>query len=322
MAAAAARHAWPRRRALSCVMALATASSPGSVRARPDPPLPQIVALAYHGHYVRNDTFRHAGHSDFFRVAESQRRMLFEPLRAAGMELRTFFHTYTHRECPGADAELVRILRPAAHEFSASALPKIVDSYMRALALVMRHTRADDARTAVMLVRFDVAYFVPLTQLPIDWAAFNTPYRDRSSGWKTWRTVSDLLFIFPLNLSTRVLGALSKSGGRYKSGAAHYVVRYLTEPGGAEGAGLWSGPYMPGGSGGIKVRVLAPSGFHSSSLAVQRLERLHNGEDVRVKDETAASVKEIFLAIERRSGAGVQCRLKAIAAIPQMPVGS
>jgi len=71
---------------------------------------------------------------------------------------------------------------------------------------------------------------------------------------------------------------------------------------------------------GIRVRLIGGPHFHSSSLGLSRIERLQRGEIRKLKHETAESVKEIFLGIERRAGAGVWCYEDALAGVKPMPV--
>lgn len=252
--------------------------------------------------------------SDYFESAANIRDNLFQPLRAGGAVLRVFFHTYAHPTCKEADAALVRSMQPVAHEFSTALLPRICDSYLRALALVMAWTppaewaaggpgaAAEDH--GVMLVRFDVKYLWPLTRERIDWSAFNVAWRDELKEWRKWRTANDQLFIFPARALGYVSNAIHKSGQRYKSGSAHYTLKYLEEP--------------------LAVRlgmrcVYLAAEFHSSwhhyemvekRLRDARLGLWHQPNATpappmwRIPEQDAL---EVFLAIERACDISVRC---------------
>ena len=178
-------------------------------------PTVQRVAVAYHGSYIRGPLPWHYWESDCpnpFRCSdafESHRNIhshVVEALRRAGVRTGVFFHS--HRSgCSALDAELVRLLRPHAHEFSEVALPRIIDSYLRALQLVQTHGPDADA---VLLLRFDVEYRVPITAACIDWSKVNIAFRDIASSWDSFRAVSDLFFVVPMRLLSSFARALDK----------------------------------------------------------------------------------------------------------------
>jgi len=154
--------------------------------------VPRHVALVYHGHYDRAES--RWGHqcSDFFTVRRNHERQLLGALRGAAttsgggaVRVSVFFHTYRHATCAAKDAALVAALRPTKHEFSARPLPRIVDSYIRALRLVLQ---ADSGGAAmidfVVLTRFDVQYAWPVTSLGLDYGKVNLAWRDTEHYWE------------------------------------------------------------------------------------------------------------------------------------------
>ncbi|KAJ1620510.1 hypothetical protein T492DRAFT_1077519 [Pavlovales sp. CCMP2436] len=180
-------------------------------------PHPRSLALLFHGHYDRqgrglwvdeatDGPWRKC--SDYFAVHVRLRATLIEPLLAAGVPVRTYFHTYAHPSgCKAKDDALVAALRPVSHQFSTALLPRVSESYVRVLRLFLRlpPSGPDDgegtlappprgAEEAFILLRFDVLLREPLWQLPIDWRITSLAFRDKKWAWASQRKSSDLFF--------------------------------------------------------------------------------------------------------------------------------
>jgi hypothetical protein len=151
------------------------------------------------------------GCSDFFHGAEHYREQVVSPLLAAGTSVKTYFHTYVDTDCPQRDERLVRELDPARYEFQQKRLPRIVDSLIRVLELVLQDEQEIDA---VVMTRFDLRYRVPITSLNVDWNATNLAFHDVSPMWKARQSVSDLLFILPVKHVRPLIQSLNVSAGR------------------------------------------------------------------------------------------------------------
>jgi hypothetical protein len=96
---------------------LEAAETPGQTR-------PTSVAMLYHGAYYRHQNSQEASHTwvgfpkctHFFAAHANHEANLLRPLRAAGVTVSTFFHTFTSG-CEQHDARLVRALEPVRHAF-------------------------------------------------------------------------------------------------------------------------------------------------------------------------------------------------------------
>ena len=113
----------------------------------PDPPPPPLpppvphaereVAILYHGSYARND----GKCADFFKVAYNHRTMVVDPLREAGLDVVTVFHTF-RSGCRARDRALVCFLQPIAHRFAdwyRAMAPHIVPALATACVCTISH---------------------------------------------------------------------------------------------------------------------------------------------------------------------------------------
>ena len=88
------------------------------------------------------------------------------------------------KHCRATDARLVEALRPAAYEFEACKLPRIVDSFVAALDLVARFT--SEPVDAVVLMRFDTRFRFRLGDpgFLVDWGKMNLAFPDGAAYWR------------------------------------------------------------------------------------------------------------------------------------------
>jgi len=203
-----------------------------------------VLALGYHGAYNRIGIRRKAkgACSDFLLRAElNHDAMLRQPLTATGWRLLTFFHTY-RSGCADKDEALLARLRPVAHEFGDSPLPKIVDSYLRVLGLIIEwdKQRAGVAPTelgmvslphhavrTIVLCRFDAHYVWPASSLRLKWSKTNLAWRDVHESWEAERKASDLFIALPMAHAAPLARALRVSGAQAKHGPGHWLYRPL-----------------------------------------------------------------------------------------------
>ena len=106
------------------------------------------TAVVYHGQYYRSN----GKCGDFFKAAYNHKSMIIDPLLAMPMNVFVVFHTYTSG-CESRDRALVDFLRPVAHEIAPCCLPRIVDSYIRALQLLQSSRQSVDW---IVLTRFEL----------------------------------------------------------------------------------------------------------------------------------------------------------------------
>ena len=240
-----------------------TAAAPPPPLPPPALPMPQAppsrVAVAYRGHYCRssspNQRVLHGGCSDFFLNIANHEATVFAPLRAAGAAVDVYFVTYRSRLCAARDAALVSRLAPRAHRFDDPAKPRLIqDQMLDVLALVAAAADAD----FVLLLRFDVDYRRPLTDLGLDWGRLTLPFRqcrvDEATGaclgWglrdsdrgthdihRAHKT-TDLFFALPRRLAPALVAAFRASLVRVSSqGVEFFYDELVAHPavGGEEG---------------------------------------------------------------------------------------
>jgi hypothetical protein len=191
---------------------------PQTKQSEPAPaPRRKRIAVGFHGAYDRKGSeFDRFSCSDFFQVSDNIESQLLAPLRRS-YDVTTFFHTYRHLECRDKDDALEAFLRPASHKFSDAKLPRIIDSYLVVIDLIMdaaygsrEPALASTNDTAalralpsdieyVVLARFDVRYKVPFARLNVEMDKVNFAFRDRKAYWKRRRKVSDLFFVMPIH---------------------------------------------------------------------------------------------------------------------------
>ena len=204
------------------------------------PPPVARIALGYRGEYMRQIYSIKTGTdnkpignicSNFFLdgMFTNHRQMLVDPMEASGATVDVFFHTYS-AECKSLDRQLVELLAPKAHLFDSHKIlnqdPNKTFSSLRLLELI-RITWRDSLSSwpspldAIVMVRFDVIYAVPITWLNIEWNHLNVAFRDHRSLWERDHKASDLLFIFPMRYLAAFHAALAAS---CKGQAGHRVV--------------------------------------------------------------------------------------------------
>ena len=155
--------------------------------------------------------------SDWKQSYQNIQDFVVQPLRDSGVEVTVFIATYHDTSCPARDQELLDAYMPTAFQFdtdpyTSTAPSRRVDGYIHALELVQRtvNTTSVDVDAIVML-RFDVGYKVPITALPVDWRQTNLPFRDNVMQWQWCQQVSDLLFVFPIAHVGPMIRALGMS---------------------------------------------------------------------------------------------------------------
>ena len=159
--------------------------------------------------------------SDWKRSYQNIQDFIVRPLRSSGAEVSVFIASYRDTNCRSRDQEMLNAYRPTAFRFdpdpyTSNTTSRRVDGYIRAIDLVRRfadnRTHGDSLPIdALVLLRFDVRYNVPITALPLDWRAVNLPFRDNVMQWQWCQQVSDLLFVLPMAYAshlTRALGTL------------------------------------------------------------------------------------------------------------------
>ena len=249
-----------------------SAASAVSVRSNWTGAVPSHIAVGYHGHFRRIGS-RQANSqqlwscSDYFVVEANHQRFIYAPLRAAGVSASTFVHTFKIDACGWLDRWLVRRLAPVAYELAGEhelTSPRIADSALRVLQLILRHYEHGTRRGAVagaraapyagaLLVRFDAVYRTPVTALPIDWAAVNLAFRAEEAPWQAARMTSDLFFALPVSLGLALVSALAFSASRTIIGHAHLVYDELVSHVGAR-----------------RVAFLEPAAHSASNLEAPR----------------------------------------------------
>ena len=184
------------------------------------------VAVAFHGQYMRKEELFHAhseGCSVYFNDAQNISNALVGPLLGSGVDVLTFFHTMHH--CPKTDQKLVDMLRPVSWSFSDCKLPRIIDSYLRVLDLVLAH---DSRIDALVLSRFDVRYRESIGQIKIDWDKTNLAFPDGPAYWAKENKVSDLFHVLPAKHFKAFRAALDISTRKSRS-AGHWIYRPLVK---------------------------------------------------------------------------------------------
>ena len=80
-------------------------------------------------------------------------------------------------------------------------------------------------RDVVVLLRFDVVYRYPITELPapyaVDWTKVNIAFRDDQGLWMSQKKVSDLMLIFPVPRLPAMTEALQSSASGAVAGPGH-----------------------------------------------------------------------------------------------------
>lgn len=203
----------------------------------PCPDAPCSVALLYHGEYLRGTVDEPAGYdwtgspkcSDFFVAAANHHDQLVAPLRARGARLQTFFHT-VRSGCASRDQALVNFLQPLAHRFDDELPPRIVDSFISVIDLLLASSVHVDV---ALLVRFDAMYKQPLDAMDIRWPAVNFAFADTRFAEGI---VSDLFHVCPGHDLPALRAAFAQSGERAQEwpGSAHYAWEPLREALGEE----------------------------------------------------------------------------------------
>jgi hypothetical protein len=189
------------------------------------------VAIAFHGHYLRQDALFHThsvGCSNFFNDAENMTLSIVSPLEHANITVKTFFSTVGH--CPESDERLVQYIRPTAYSFAKCMLPRIVDSYIEVLDLVASHSPPVDA---VILTRFDLLYRKPIFSMGVSWKSVNFPFADSPVYWSREKKVSDLFHVLPFHRIAAFRAALDASGKRSHT-AGHHAYSPLVRVVGSE----------------------------------------------------------------------------------------
>lgn len=169
---------------------------------------PPRVAIAFHGEYVR--TRPHC--SDFFAVQRNIAKYITDDLASHGTQTFTFFHTVQNPWNSSAlDVRLRCALRPVAGGayFASAKGQKIVDSYIAVLRAVVRSVHAVDA---VVLLRFDLRFRVPITAWNVSWGKVNFAFPDAyHHPGVSQRKTSDLLFVLPLRFIPVLSRALQRT---------------------------------------------------------------------------------------------------------------
>lgn len=184
------------------------------------------VAVGFHGQYMRKEKLIHAhaeGCSVYFNHAQNISNALVSPLLGSGIDVVTMFDTVHH--CPENDQMLVDTLGPVSWSFSDCMLPRIVDSYLRVIDLVLAHDLKIDA---LIMSRFDVRYRVSIDQMKIDWGKVNLAFPDAPIYWAKEKKVSDLFHVVP----AKYLQALRKALNfptRRSSTAGHWIYKPLVQ---------------------------------------------------------------------------------------------
>ena len=203
--------------------------------------VPRRIAVAYHGHFRREfvdkyliEKLQAAGTavtepvfscSDWEQSASSREAMLFAPLRSAGAQLSFYLHTFLperyqdaddaepetygdlnrRASCPALERLITRIAprRHLIEQRNATQGPS--SAFARVLELVQRDASQLDA---VLLLRFDVGYHLPLEQLGLKWDQMNMAFRNEENLWASNRRTSDLFFAMPILMVEPMLRAL------------------------------------------------------------------------------------------------------------------
>mmetsp|Transcript_24438 Transcript_24438/g.55092 ORF Transcript_24438/g.55092 Transcript_24438/m.55092 type:complete len:241 (+) Transcript_24438:635-1357(+) len=118
----------------------------------------------------------------------------------------------TNSSCPEADDSLIGMMRPRALKVS-RARSSIAASYVEVLEMIVGDTSELDA---FVLVRFDVLYSHPITDLGIVWTAFNYLWRDNKKGWDDCHMTSDIFFAAPVGHAPVLYDAAQWASGQHK----------------------------------------------------------------------------------------------------------
>jgi len=190
---------------------------------------PRRVAIAFRGDYHRRAILRDGVTrasrslrcSDFFNSAKNLQQQVVDPLVAAGSVVKTYFHSYVDANCSQRDQRVLRELNPTRHEFSKEYLPRIVDSFIKVLELVLQDK---DDIDAVVLTRFDLRYRAPITSFNIDWGATNVAHKDLRSNWEGREVISDVFYVLPIGHVQTLIDVLNQSADSENSGGAgHWI---------------------------------------------------------------------------------------------------
>ena len=107
---------------------------------------------------------------------------------------------------------------------------RIVDSYIRAIDLLLGSSAHDEA-DIVLMVRFEGSFRVNLDHMNIDWTLVNFAFRDSDDWWQASRLASDLFFVFPSWHLSDMRSALDQSGNTPQQwpGSAHFTWGILAD---------------------------------------------------------------------------------------------
>jgi len=196
---------------------------------------PRRIAVAFRGDYHRRGLIRDGVTrasrsvlcSDFFNNAKHFRQQVVDPLVAAGATVKTYFHSYVDANCSERDQRLLHELNPTRHEFSKDYLPRVVDSFISVLKLVLQDENEIDA---VVLTRFDLRYRAPITSFNVNWAATNIAHKDLRSNWEGREVISDVFYILPIRHVQPLIDVLDQSADSENSGGAgHWIFNPFTK---------------------------------------------------------------------------------------------
>jgi len=135
--------------------------------------------------------------------------------------VKTYFHSYVDANCSQRDQRLLRELSPVRHEFSNEYLPRIVDSFIKVLDLVLQDKSEIDA---IVLTRFDLRYRAPITSFSVKWNATNVAHKDLRSKWEGREVTSDVFYVLPIGHVEPLIDALNQSANFENSGGAgHWI---------------------------------------------------------------------------------------------------
>merc|ERR1719356_437763 len=168
-------------------------------------------ALGFHGEYKRNAGAGHnVGHlsSDIFINYDNINSRIIRPLQKQGGDVLVYFDTVSFSPCPDHDGRLVELLKPINYTFTDRLRPGVADSYIAVMNMILQDRR-DIGH--VILLRFDVMYHMPITDMPIDWEITNAAFRDEPKKWNACNMISDLFFVVPMKHVQGLIEAFEES---------------------------------------------------------------------------------------------------------------